>query len=64
MKKVSVVLSDDIAVALTERARIEVRSVGAVIRRAVAEHVGRPAGDEDVAGASAPTPDAKDADGR
>jgi predicted transcriptional regulator len=44
MPKLSAVVPDDIAVALKKRARTEDRSVGAVIRRAIAEHVrlGRP----------------------
>ena len=40
MTKISAVIPDDVATMLKERARIEDRSVGAVIRRAVAEHVG------------------------
>jgi predicted transcriptional regulator len=44
MPKLSAVVPEDIASALKERARGEDRSVGAVIRRAIAEHVGRRAG--------------------
>lgn len=42
MTKISAVIPDDLGAALKERARAEDRSVGAVIRRALTEHVSRP----------------------
>jgi hypothetical protein len=38
--KISAVIPDDVAAVLKERAKAEDRSVGAVIRRALAEHIG------------------------
>jgi predicted transcriptional regulator len=62
MPKLSAVFPDDIAAALKERAHAEDRSVGAVIRRAVAEHVGQSATAESRS-ASTPLPaNAKDDD--
>jgi predicted transcriptional regulator len=40
--KTSAVIPDDVAAALKERAKAEDRSVGAVVRRAIADHVARP----------------------
>jgi predicted transcriptional regulator len=42
MPKISAVIPDDLGAALKERARAEDRSVGAVVRRALTEHVARP----------------------
>jgi Ribbon-helix-helix protein, copG family len=42
MPKISAVIPDDLGAALREQARVEDRSVGAVVRRAIAEHVRRP----------------------
>jgi hypothetical protein len=42
MPKISAVIPDDLGAALKERARAEDRSVGAVVRRALTEHVSRP----------------------
>lgn len=42
MTKISAVIPDDLGAALKERARAEDRSVGAVVRRALTEHVSRP----------------------
>jgi predicted transcriptional regulator len=42
MTKISAVIPDDLNVALRQRARAEDRSVGAVVRRAIAEHVRAP----------------------
>jgi len=39
VRKISAVIPDDVAFALKERARAEDRSVGAVVRRAIVEHV-------------------------
>jgi predicted transcriptional regulator len=60
--KISAVIPDDVAAALKERARVEDRSVGAVVRRAVAEHVGQ--ADRDIPIAASPPADEKDDDDR
>lgn len=39
MTKISAVIPDDLGAALKERARVEDRSVGAVVRRSIAAHV-------------------------
>ena len=60
--KVSAVIPDDIVV-LKERAKEEDRSLGAV-RRALADHIARPAADEDVTATPPSATDGKDGDGR
>lgn len=62
MPKLTAVFDDDTAALLKERAKAEDRSVGAVIRVAVAAHMGRSVGDEVVTRSSEPTTDRKGAD--
>lgn len=60
MRKLSAVFPDDVAAALKERGKVEDRSVGAVIRRAVAEHVGH--ADDAEPTIASPATDEKDDD--
>lgn len=59
--KISAVIADDVAAKLKQRALAEDRSMGAVIRRAIADHVQRPA---DVDAVSPIEDKRKDGDGR
>lgn len=64
MTKISAVVPDDVAAALKARAKAEDRSVGAVIRLALADLVRRPAATDDVPASVPSATDGKDDDGR
>lgn len=55
MPKLSAVIPDDVAALLKERAKAEDRSVGAVMRIAIAEHVGHVPGEVPAASGSPPS---------